>query len=614
LLVLGVVAAVGAAAWLAPVPEDVGIQAVPLPVPAGPTTLVCPGPVVLPESDDEVDPEFNPAPVGSVDRLRLVAGVGEPVDAQGGGDAGADDGSGPTSGALLEAWPLADLAGAPVLVADATGITGGAGGAGGTGSTVAVASGEPSTGTVGRAQPVGQAPARVAGAVVSTVTAGDLRGTSAASCQRPGSEFWLVGGGTELGTTTLLVVHNPGATPAEIGLAMWGPAGRVELGGGARYIVPSGGELSLRLSALAAELARTVVHVTSAGGQIAAFLQVSELDGFSPGGADLVVPGAAPAQRQVLTTFVVPESELDGPGAGLLRLLAPDADDVGAFADDDGAPEASDDDGAADDDTPDVAADSNPDEGADSADADSPDADSDSDADADADVPDDGALESGASEVPVRVTFYGESGPVALPGTEALGLVPGEVTDVDLGGLPAGSYTAVVESDFPILAAARIERLGAPAAAGDPAPVEQAWIAASLHDSTGLFAVPAGLSASAIVTGIPSADQPADEPVGLAAGLLRAFDESGAELIAEEISLPAGTTLDVPLPEGTAAVELVTPTVANEALAAGSALAWGVLAESQGTDGPFVSVLTSPVHGAAVGEVTVRGAQRLPLE
>ncbi len=535
LLVLGVVGAVGAAAWLAPVPEETAVAGVALPVPAGPTTLVCPGPVVLPESDDDVDPEFNPAPVGSVDRVRLVAG------------AGAGDGAVPGGGALLEAWPLANLSGSPVLVADATVDTTGAGASGG---TVGVASGEPSGGIVARAQPVADAPARVAGAVVSTVAAGDLRGTSAAACQRPGSEFWLVGGGTELGTTTLLVVHNPGATPAEIGLAMWGPAGPVELGGRARYIVPSGGELSLRLSALAVELARTVVHVTSAGGQIAAFLQVSELDGFTPGGTDLVVPGGAPAQRQVLTTLVVPDSELEGPGAGLLRLLAPA----------------------------------------------------------------DGEPEGGASEVPVRVAFYGESGPVTLPGAEALSLVPGEVTDVDLGGLPAGSYAAVVESDRPVLAAARVERLGVPANPGDPVPVEQAWIAASPDERTELFAVPAGLTADAVITGVPATAQPADQPVGLATGLLRAFDETGAELIAEEISIPAGTTLSVPLPAGTAAAELVTHDAADDAVAAGSSLAWSVLVESQGADGPFVSVLTSPVHGAAVGEVTVRGAQRLPFE
>src|SRR5690606_10666889 len=272
-------------------------------VPAGPTTLVCPGPVVLPESEDDADPEFDPAPVGSVDRVRLVAGAPEP-------------GAG-SRGAVLEAWSFAELASPPAFVADGSTATAGAGGG------IGIASGEPTAGLLARALPVDGASARVAGASASTVSSGDLRGSAAASCQRPGSELWLVGGGTELGTTTLLVVHNPGATPAEIGIEMWGPAGRVELGGGARYVVSSGGELSLRLSALAAELPRSVVRVTSAGGQISAFLQVSELDGFTPGGTDLVVPGQEPSLRQVLPSLVVPGSEIEGPGAGLLRLLVP---------------------------------------------------------------------------------------------------------------------------------------------------------------------------------------------------------------------------------------------------------------------------------------------------
>src|SRR5690606_34814220 len=300
---------------------------------------------------------------------------------------------------------------------------------------------------VGRARPVEGAPPRVAGAVVSSVVTGDLRGTTAAACQRPGSEFWLVGGGTELGTTSLLVVHNPGATPSEIGLEVWGPAGPVELGRGARYIVPSGGELTLRLSALAAELSGTVVRVTSAGGQIAAYLQVSELDGFTPGGADLVVPGVEPSRRQVLSSVVVPQSEVDAPGAGLLRLLVPEG--VAGPGDPELLPEGAEagpqgepaDDGAQTEEpgqsesSPEEATEDPGDEGADPALA-------------------------PRGELPVRLTFYGEDGPMTLPGTEELTVRPGEVTDLDLGGLPAGAYAMVVESEVPILAGARVERVG----------------------------------------------------------------------------------------------------------------------------------------------------------
>ncbi|MDQ2624411.1 MAG: DUF5719 family protein, partial [Actinomycetota bacterium] len=530
-------------------------------------------------------------------------------------------------GAVLQAWLLGGLTGGPTWVADASGITAdvsgsadGSGSAGGgtVGETLAVASGEHATGLVARAQPVAELAPRVAGAVVSTVAAGDLRGTTAAACQSPGSEFWLAGGGTELGTTTLLVVHNPGATPAEISLEMWGPAGPVELGGGARYIVPSGGELTLRLSALAAELARTVVRVMSAGGQIAAYLQVSELDGFTPGGSELVVPGSAPASRQVIPSVVVPESDVGGAGSGLLRLLVPSGGGAGVSV-----PEGEGSELEARTLEGQTEADGQNDGGEGQTEPDDQ-SDDESQSGAEAQTEDEGGARADLP-VRVRVAFYGESGPVTLPGTEELTLVPGEVTDVDLGGLPAGAYAVVVDADAPVLASARIERLGSPANAGEPVPVENAWIAGSSGSAADLVAVPAGLTADVVLSAVPATRSASSTLENLGSpitGQLRAFDEFGAVLVSEAISVSAGSTLRVPLPQGVAAVELTeVPALADGAAlgdetarTAGSSLAWGVLITSRGADGDFLSVLTAPVHGAAVGEVAVRHAQRLPLE
>ena len=527
LLVLGAVVAVTGASYLAPVPGDVVVDRDSLPVPPGPTTLVCPGPVVLPDSRDDVDPEFNPAPVDSVDAVALVVG-GEP------------------GAAPLDVWPLDGLAAAPVLRADPAGSR--------------LATGELTGPLVARAEPSEGVAARVAGTVVSTVSTGDLRGTTAAACQHPGSEHWLVGGGTELGTTSLLVVQNPGATPAEVGLDIWGPAGKVELGGAGRYVVPSGGELSLRLSAFAPELARAVVRVSSTGGQVAAFMQVSKLDGFTPGGSDLVVAGHAPAERQVVGTLVVPASEIDGPGAGQLRLLAPGA----AAAADLEAPGAG----------------------------------------------DEAEATPATERVSAGVTLLGPEGPVTLPGAEELDLVVDEVMDVDLGGLPAGAYAVVVDAERPIVAGARIERVGSPAEPGDAAPVELARTPATLLGGDAVLAVPAGLSATAVVAAVPVSF---DEVAGVMSGVLRVYDESGAQILVEDVSVPVGSALVVPLPTGTAAVDLV-PTAADDAVTGGGRLTWGLLAEATGPDGAFVSTLSVPVRGAAVTEVAVRGAQRLPLD
>jgi len=528
LLVLGAVVAVAGAGLLAPVPEDVVVVPELVPVPPGPTALVCPGPVVLPESRDDVDPEFNPAPVDSVDAARFAVG-----------------GSG---GGPLDVWPLEGLDGAPVLRADPGGTR--------------LAQTTPTGPLVARAEPVDDVAPLVAASVASAVAAGDLRGTTAAACQHPGSEHWLVGGGTQLGTTSLLLVHNPGATPAEIGLDVWGPAGKVDLGGAARYVVPSGGELSLRLSAFAPELARTVVRVTSAGGQIAAFLQVSELDGFTPGGTDLVVAGAAPAERQVVATLSVPASQIDGPGAGRLRLLA-----LGAGEPAGDAPEE-----------------------AGSAEADE--------------------ARTGRETVRASVTFLGADGPVTLPGAETVELVPDEVVDVDLGGLPAGEYAVVVEAEQPVVAGTRVARIGSPAEPGDAAPVELAWTPATPLGDGGILALPAGLSATAVVAAVPES---LSAPTGVRRGVLRAYDEAGAQVLAEDVLVTAGAALAVPLPSGAAAVELEVE-AADDAVTGGAGLVWGVVGEAVAPDGAFVSTLSVPVRPAVVDTVAVREGQRLPLD
>ena len=491
-LVLGVVGAVAAGSWLLPVPEEEPLAARLVPVPAAPTTLVCPGPIVLPQGDDLADPEFDPAPVDSRDSVTFAAATA------------------PGGPALLEVRPLGADGAASSLRAD--------------GAEQPVVVGELDRALVARAEPVGEDLAPVAGSVLSLVTAGDLRGTTAAACQHPASEVWLVGGGTELGATSILLVHNPGATPAEVTVEMWGPAGPVELGSGARRVVPAGGDVSLRLSALAAELSGTVVRVTSAGGQVTAFLQVSELDGFTPGGADLVVPGAAPVERQLLGPLVVRESEVGDPEAATLRLLAPEAEE----------------------------------------------------------------------DVTVRLRFLGESGEVALPGTEDVELLPGEVLDVDLGGLPAGSYGVLVEASAPVLAGARVVRVGRPGEGGGPSPVELTWVPAGATDGERLLAVPGGVTAAAVVT--------ADPGGRTVRGTLRAIDAGGSVLLEEELAVPAGRTVRLVLPEGARSV----------VLDAEGALVWGVLTGVVRPEGTLLSVLVPPLHPAALEAVSVRDGQRLP--
>ena len=275
----------GAGALSAPVVVD---------VPPAATTLVCPGPLrLITEADagqDVVyDPQFDPAPVDSVTSLRAVSAA----------DVTAGSGLlGPVGGEATT--PLTAVGPAGVLTA----------------------AGAP-TGTVLRVEPVGDAPAWAAAAVATVTTEGDLRGLAAASCQTPTTDAWLVGGGTELGSSTRLVLQNPGATPATVTLELWGPTGVVEPAGSPEFLVPAGSERVVLLEGIAAEQRRLVAHLTSTGGAVAAYLQDTRVRGLVPGGVDLVVAGAAPATTQVVPGLALAASTAEDADPAVLRVLAP---------------------------------------------------------------------------------------------------------------------------------------------------------------------------------------------------------------------------------------------------------------------------------------------------
>jgi len=252
-------------------------------VPPSPARLVCAGPLVLPDQAQSSDDAFDPVPVDPLESLSVVAttSAGGAVTSLDGGDVLDRIGAGPARLVQRAAGR------ATRVVADPTDV-----------------------------------PAQVAGAGSSLVTAGDLRGLAAASCQVPTTDAWLVGGSTELGSTSLLVLQNPGSTPAVVHLEAFGATGPVDLDT-EQYLVAPGAERVVVLGGIAAQERRVAVHVTATGGRVAAFVQDSTLDGFTPTGTDLVAAGAPPARRQVVPGVVLRETGVDDPDAGLLRLLAP---------------------------------------------------------------------------------------------------------------------------------------------------------------------------------------------------------------------------------------------------------------------------------------------------
>ncbi|WP_250448148.1 DUF5719 family protein, partial [Actinotalea sp. C106] len=294
LLVLGLAGAVTVLGTLEPPTVSSAAPLATVAVPAAGTTLVCPGTVRVPTEPEEgedvaYDPQFDPSPGESVARLGALV-----VDGAGGSLAGLDG----AGSSRLE----------------------------GTGGVVVQQRDEADQGLVLRGEPADPqegGPAWDAGAVTATTIEGDLRGLAAAPCQRPATDVWLVGGSTALGSSSRLVLQNPGRTAATVQLDLWGPAGQAEVAGSPEYLVPPTSERVVLLEGVAAEQRRVVVHLTASGGLVTAYLQDSEVRGLVPAGVDHVSAGQAPALRQVVPGIAVTDSELDGTDTAQLRLLAP---------------------------------------------------------------------------------------------------------------------------------------------------------------------------------------------------------------------------------------------------------------------------------------------------
>ncbi|MFF2269685.1 DUF5719 family protein [Cellulosimicrobium cellulans] len=538
MLAAGAVAAFGSTGAtlvpVAPAPVD-AVEHVA--VEPGPEVTVCPGPARLTDPETVGDAQFGPAPVGTESSLRAV------VEGDGSAQLGAFDGTTARADArTLERAPDADA----------------------TVSTVE----DPATGTVLTVRPGEGAGPRVAASVGSVTTAGDLRGLAAASCARPGISQWLVGGSTQIGSSTQLVLQNPGLTPAVVQVDVWGQGGAAVLSGGGQQLVGPGEEVVTLVEAAAPEQRRLVVHVSATGGLVSAYLQHSTLDGLVPLGVDYVVPGAAPAHDVAVAGVASVGEAVDDPHAPQLRLLAP-GDAAGS----------------------------------------------------------------------ARVTVYGADGPVPLRGVEDVALTPGVVTDVSLGGLPAGSYAVAVHADVPVVAGASVDRRGEadPDLLHEERQYDRAWIAArALAPATGApvgedvaragqVALVPGTTSALTLAAVPTTDtaEDGDDVAGRLELRVRAYDEDGAEAGSTTVTLAAGTaqTLDPATlrPEGSEAVaaaltvDVVGPRGDLEPV-------WSVTASAgppSGDDGDetpsLLSVLLPVVDAPAPGEVAVRASDTAGL-
>ena len=285
--------------------------------------------------------------------------------------------------------------------------------------------------------------ANAVGAVTTLTKSGDLRGLTAAPCTQPSAMSWIVGGSIAAGSSAELRLVNPGVTPATAKVTLYGSIGRLSLPSNGEITVPAGGSSSLALETKGSQDPRIAVSVEADGGSVVPTLVTESLDGETPAGTDVITPGAAPA-----TDFVIPGVEITEPAA---QGEVPDAKT-----------------GADSSDTPAVR-----------------------------------IVNPGAAPATVSVTMLGKDGARPLSGAQSVTIDAGSVFDIQLAGVPAGTYGVQVTSSAPVGAAARLVRSGGEYPARSKALVhDQAWAQAALPGAadSGLLAVPRAASLSSAVT------------------------------------------------------------------------------------------------------------------
>lgn len=143
-----------------------------------------------------------------------------------------------------------------------------------------------------------------------------LSGFAAAGCGDTGSEAWLVGGSTDVGRTSLIVLNNPSAVEALVDIEVSGEDGVIDAPNGQDIRVAARSQKVVSLAGIAPNTPLPVVHVTSEGGDIQAWLQQSAIRGLVPSGVEMVGGGSVPSTELSIPGMTVYENQPKVTGDG----------------------------------------------------------------------------------------------------------------------------------------------------------------------------------------------------------------------------------------------------------------------------------------------------------
>ncbi|WP_104127505.1 DUF5719 family protein [Cryobacterium sp. Y57] len=143
-------------------------------------------------------------------------------------------------------------------------------------------------------------PPLVAGSQSQVAATDTIGGLAVAACAEAVSDSWIVGGSTDIGSTSLLLLSNPTPVLATVDVMVFGESGLVDAPGATGILVQPGEQRVISLAGLAPNLKSSVLQVSSRGGQVAASLEQSSIRGIEPGGVEIVGVTATPATDQII--------------------------------------------------------------------------------------------------------------------------------------------------------------------------------------------------------------------------------------------------------------------------------------------------------------------------
>ena len=142
----------------------------------------------------------------------------------------------------------------------------------------------------GRSQELDQGSALLTASQVQVAKIDSMKGLAASSCEKPLSDFWLVGGSTDTGRESLLVLTNPSPIDAIADLRIFTDLGEITVAGLTGISVLAKSKEVISLAAFAPGIAELTVQVKSQSAKLSGWIQQKAVRGTAAAGLDLVSP------------------------------------------------------------------------------------------------------------------------------------------------------------------------------------------------------------------------------------------------------------------------------------------------------------------------------------